>query len=177
MSTDLPMSHQIWESMDADAGAERELLEAHLEANRADVVRKASGLPWDLAVRRLGPTPTSVAGILKHLIDVERWWFRYYLEGQADVPISSTREDPDGDFALTDDDTLDALLAQYEMACAESREIASRHELSDQCVRERRGGKRPSLRWIYLHMIEELARHLGHLDIYRELLDGQTDRD
>lgn len=74
------------------------------------------------------------------------------------------------------DDTLDALLAASAVACDESRVIARGLALEDQAVRATRGGRRPSLRWVYVHMIEELARHNGHLDIYRELLDGQTDR-
>ena len=75
------------------------------------------------------------------------------------------------------DDSLDSLLAAYAVACEESRAIAASTQLDDQAARAWHGGRRPSLRWIYVHMIEELARHNGHLDIYRELLDGQTDRD
>ena len=164
--------------MDIEHGTERELLEAHLDDNRATVVRKVSGLPRDLAVRRLGPSPTSAAGILKHLIDVERWWFLCNLAGEEWESAWSTDADPDGDFVLTDDETVEGLIAEYERACAESRVIAARFELDDQCSRTHpRRGVRPSLRWLYIHMIEELARHNGHLDIYRELLDGSTDRD
>ncbi|MDP1877068.1 MAG: DinB family protein [Actinomycetota bacterium] len=156
---------------------ERSMLQGHLDANRADIVRKASGIPWDLATRRLGPTPTSIAGIVQHLVDVERWWFRHYLLGEDGVALHSTDDDPDGDFDLADDVTMQSLLADYDVACEESRAIAARHELTDECVRARRDGTHPTLRWVYVHMIEELSRHLGHLDIYRELLDGQTDRD
>ncbi|MHB1068217.1 MAG: DinB family protein [Candidatus Nanopelagicales bacterium] len=161
----------------AREAGERAILEGHLDANRADVVRKASGIPWDLATTRLGPTPTSIAGIVQHLVDVERWWFRHYLLGEEGVPLHSTAADPDGDFALAAGATMPALLADYDVACADSRAIAARRELTEACARPRRDGSRPSLRWVYVHMIEELARHLGHLDIYRELLDGQTDRD
>ena len=164
--------------MDIEHGSERELLEAHLDDNRATVIRKVSGLPRELAVRRLGPSPTSAAGILKHLIDVERWWFRRNLAGEDWMSSWSTDEDPDGDFELLDDEGVESLVAQYEQACGESRRIAARFELDDQCLRLHEGrSARPSLRWLYIHMIEELARHNGHLDIYRELLDGSTDRD
>lgn len=166
-----------WHLMDAESGTERELLEGHLDANRLDVVRKVTGLSRDQASRRLGHTPTSAAGILKHLIDVERWWFRHHLDGQPDVPFSSTDDNPDGDFELTPADSLESLFAEYAIACGESREIAARHSLDDQCRTATRRGKRPSLRWIYIHMIEELARHNGHLDIYREIIDGQVDRE
>ncbi len=163
--------------MNIETGTERELLEAHLDDNRATVVRKISGLPWDLATRRLGSSPTSVAGIVKHLIDVERWWFLCNLAGEEWQSTWSTDENPDGEFDLVEGESVESLIAEYELACAESRVIAARFALDDQCVRRHHSrGSRPSLRWLYIHMIEELARHNGHLDIYRELLDGTTDR-
>jgi hypothetical protein len=162
--------------MDTQIASERALLEGHLEANRVDAVRKVTGLPWDLAIRRLGPSATSAAGVLKHLIDVERRWFRHYLEAEPNVPHHSRDDSPNGAFDLTEDDDLLSLIAEYEAACAESRAIAARHALDDQTAMTVPWlGQQPSLRWIYLHMIEETARHNGHLDIYRELLDGQVD--
>lgn len=163
-----------WHRMNLEAGTERELLEGHLDANRTEVVRRVTGLSWEQATARLGHTPTSAAGMLKHLIDVERWWFRHHLDGEPDVPFSSTAANPDGDFELTEGDSLESLVAAYAIACNESRVIAARHGLDDQCRTATRRGNRPSLRWIYIHMIEELARHNGHLDIYREQLDGEV---
>ncbi len=163
-------------AMDIQAGTERDLLEGHLDGMRATVVRKASGVAWADATRRLGPSATSIAGVLKHLIEVERWWFRYHLEGEDGIGFWATDADPDGDFALADDDSVESLVAVYEAECAISRANAARHDLNDQCARAGRSGHRPSLRWIYVHMIEEVARHNGHLDIYRELIDGATGR-
>ncbi len=160
-----------------ETGSEREVLEEHLDDNRRTAVRKVSGLTWEQATTRLGHTPTSAAGILKHLTEVERWWFRVNLAGETDVPTSSTDENPDGEFDIAPDESVDFLIAEYAVACEESRVIASRHDLADRCVVVRRNGTRPSLRWVYVHMIEEIARHNGQLDIYRELLDGQTDRE
>lgn len=162
--------------MDIQAGGERELLEGHLDAMRATVVRKVSGLSWADATRRLGPSPTSAAGILKHLVEVERWWFRHSLAGEDAVAFWSTEENPDGDFELTADDSIEDLIAAYEAECAHSRSIAAAHGLEDQCARAGHSGHRPSLRWLYIHLIEELARHNGHLDIYREIIDGSTGR-
>ena len=158
---------------------ERELLEAHLEGNRAEVRRKVTGLDWEQATTRLGVSVTSAAGIVKHLTDVERWWFRHQLEGEEGVPFAWNDDDPDLEFELSDTDTLEALLDDYDRACDEARVAAARHGLDDQIARPVRwmDGQRPSLRWVYLHMIEETARHNGHLDIYRELLDGQVDHD
>jgi uncharacterized damage-inducible protein DinB len=164
-------------SLDIEHADERTTLEAHLEDNRETVLRKCGGLSWEDATRRLGPTPTSVAGILKHLVNVERWWFRHNLAGESDVPFDWTDDELDLEFEMGPGDSLDTLLAAYAVACEESRAVAAGHSLDDQAVRAWHGGRRPSLRWIYVHMIEELARHNGHLDIYRELLDGQTDRD
>ena len=164
--------------MNIETGTERELLEAHLDDNRATAIRKLSGLPWELATQRLGSSPTSAAGIVKHLIDVERWWFLRNLANEDWESQWSTDQNPDGEFDLAESETVESLIAEYEAACAESRRIAARFELTDQCLRiHQRRGVRPSLRWVYIHMIEELARHNGHLDIYRELLDGTTDRD
>jgi len=165
--------------MDVETGSERTLLEAHLDNARSEVRRKVTGLPWELAVRRLGPSATSAAGIVKHLTDVERFWFRLQLDGQVAVPFAWSDDVPDLEFELTSEDSLASLLADFDRACEESREVAARHGLEDQTVHPVRwlGGARPSLRWILVHMVEETSRHNGHLDIYRELLDGQTDRD
>lgn len=158
------------------AGTERELLENHLDHNRLAVRHKTEGLSLELAKKRLGSTPTSVAGLVKHLTEVEGWWFRRFLNGE-DWSGSSTDQDPDGEFEIGPDETLESLLDDYDSACELSRSICKNFELDDLSKRPYRGDLAPSLRWIYLHMIEEIARHDGHLDIYRELLDGTTDRD
>jgi uncharacterized damage-inducible protein DinB len=160
--------------MDEETGSERHILEAHLDQNRAIVVSKVSGLSWEQATRRLGPSATSAAGILKHLIDVERWWFRRNLDGEADVPFSWSDDEPDLEFQFGPEETLDSLIAEYARACDESRAVAARYELTDQIHPPGPGEPRSSLRWVYVHMIEEVARHNGHLDIYREVIDGQV---
>ncbi len=163
---------------DERPATERDLIESRLDGCRAETVRKVAGLPWDLATRRLGSSATSAAGVLKHLTDVERWWFRHYLEGEEDVPRRTREQTPNGAFDLNDQDTLDELIADYQLACEESRVRAEGHDLSDSTALVVDWlGIRPSLRWVYLHMIEETARHNGHLDIYRELLDDHVDDD
>ena len=115
--------------------------------------------------------------MLKHLIDVERWWFRRNLDAQDDVPFAWSDTEADLEFEFGPDESLDSLIAAYGRACDESREVAARYELTDQIRAPWPSAPRSSLRWVYVHMIEEVARHNGHLDIYRELIDGQTDRD
>ena len=160
-------------ALDREHGTEREMLEAHLDANREIAVAKLTGLTWEQATRRLGPSATSAAGVVQHLADAERYWFRYMLDGQ-EVQLLGTDDDPDLEFALADGATIDSVIADYLLACAESRESAARYSLDDQLKRAASRGNRPSLRWVMCHMIEETARHNGHLDIYRELLDGST---
>jgi hypothetical protein len=164
-------------SLDVEHGTERDMLEAHLDYCRATVLRKAGGLTWEQATTRLGPTRTSVAGVVKHLVNVERWWFRHIMAGEQDVPFDWSDDDPDLEFDLGPDDTLEAISGAYAVACEESRAIAARLGLDERAARPRHDGRHPSLRWVYAHMIEETARHNGHLDIYRELIDGSTGLD
>ena len=150
-------------------GGERETLEGFLDYLRASVVRKATGLSDADAARRVLPSLTTVSGLVRHLADVERSWFREVMAGEPDVPSRWTDEDRDGEFRVTENDALADVLADYEAACAESRAVAVRFALDDRCAG--RDG-RFHLRWILVHMIEETGRHCGHVDILRELLDG-----
>jgi uncharacterized damage-inducible protein DinB len=152
------------------AGSERESLEAFLDVQRQIVVAKATGLSDADGAQRLVASLTTVSGLVRHLADVERGWFREDLDGEKDVPSRYTPDDPDGEFRVTADDSLAGILVEYGLACSESRAVAARYQLDDLCG----DGDGHSLRWIYLHMIEETARHAGHIDILRELLDGVT---
>lgn len=150
-------------------GTEREMLDVFLDAQRATIVHKARGLSDADAARRLGPSATSVSGLVRHLADVERSWF---VEVFADQPYErrfGSDDEPDGEWEVTADDSLAAIVADYEAACAEGRAAATDAELDDVAV-----NAPMNLRWILLHMVEETARHAGHLDILREQLDGAT---
>jgi uncharacterized damage-inducible protein DinB len=149
------------------AGGEREVLEAFLDFQRAVLRRKAAGLSDQQARQRLVPTATTIAGLLKHLAVVEYNWFERILAQQpAQLP------DPDATFTVAENETLEDVLTAYDAACARSREIAAKYELDHVVPQEELG--QVSLRWIYAHMIEETARHVGHADILRELTDGST---
>ncbi len=152
-----------------ERGGERETLEGFLDFQRASIVWKASGLSDADAARRLLPSLTTVSGIIRHLADVERSWFREDMAGTTLVRTRWSEDDPDGEFRVTERDSLAAIIADYELACAESREVAAQFRLDD---RSATGGGRFTLRWIILHLTEETARHLGHIDLLRELLDG-----
>ncbi len=155
-------------------GNERQLLDEHLRFARDTLVYKASGLADYLARKRLGKTATSVAGIVKHMINVEKYAFHSHFNGE-DCEFDWGGDTPDGDYEIKEDETLEKLLEGYKEASRRSREICAEHDLDDLSVRKGRDGKSVSLRWLCLHLIDEIARHNGHLDIYRELLDGQVD--
>ncbi|MEV4465812.1 DinB family protein [Micromonospora echinofusca] len=156
----------------ARTGDERAVLESFLDFHRGVVLRKLRGLSDADAARRLVPSATTVAGLVRHLTLVERNWFPCLLApGPGDVYLT-TEEDALASFTLTDDDTVERLAAAYEQACARSREVAARFGL-DHVVPHPQLGE-VSLRWILVHMIEETARHAGHADILRELTDGAT---
>jgi len=152
-----------------ERGGERETIEGFLDFQRASIVWKATGLSDADAARRLLPSLTTVSGIIRHLADVERSWFREDMAGETLERTRWSEDDPDGEFRVTQSDSLAAIIADYELACAESREVAARFGLDDLSAT---GDGRFTLRWILLHLTEETARHLGHIDLLRELLDG-----
>ncbi|WAP50843.1 DinB family protein [Arthrobacter sp. ATA002] len=154
-----------------NAGTEREILTGFLDFLRATAVHKAEGLSDADAARRVLPSLTTVSGLLRHLADVERCWFRERLDGEAGVPTRWSDDEPDGEFLVGPGDSLAAIISDYEAACAESREVLSRYNLDDAVSGSPSGH---NVRWIVTHMIEETGRHCGHLDIVRELLDGTT---
>jgi uncharacterized damage-inducible protein DinB len=153
------------------AAPERESLESFLEYQRSTVALKASGLSDSDGARRLLPSLTTVTGLVRHLTDVERYWFRAVLDGESDVPFRYSDTDPDGDFRITAAASLQSELAEYAIAVEESRRVALKYPL-DELAHDSRG--QVTLRWVLIHLIEETARHLGHIDILRELLDGTT---
>jgi uncharacterized damage-inducible protein DinB len=149
-------------------GGEREVLETFLDLYREIIQRKVAGLSEEQLRRRLVPSATTLAGLLKHLTGVEREWFQLGLAQRAAGELGSLPED-DG-WTVGRAETAGRLLADYARACGTSREIAAGFGLDDTVPHPRLG--RVSLRWIYVHLIEETARHAGHADILREQTDG-----
>ncbi|MBQ1075914.1 DinB family protein [Micromonospora sp. C31] len=151
---------------------ERAVLESFLDFHRGVLLRKLRGLSDADAARRLVPSATTVAGLVRHLTLVERSWFPSLLAPDPGEVYLTSEEDAAASFALADGDTVERLAAAYERACTRSREVAGRFDL-DHVVPHPQLGE-VSLRWILVHMIEETARHVGHADILRELTDGAT---
>jgi uncharacterized damage-inducible protein DinB len=149
---------------------ERSTLQAFLDDYRDIVVRKVAKLSDTDARRRLVPSPTTVGGLIKHLRWAEYGWFEQLLQQHCDD--NRRAHDRSWEFEFHADESLPTLIAEYQAQCEQSRRIAARYPL-DHVVPHRRFGT-VSLRWIYVHMIEETARHTGQLDILREQLDGAT---
>jgi hypothetical protein len=146
-------------------GSERAQLLAFVHDNRTEVVALLDGVTEEQARARLVPSATTLLGIVKHCAFVERVWFHVSLAGRSrnEVGIPESGEDS---WVLENDDTIASVLADYRAAWAEADEIAAPYDLDDLATHNRRGPL--TLRWIYVHMVEELARHAGHGDILRE---------
>lgn len=152
-------------AMRAFLSDERTQLQSFLDQNRAAIAGLVAGMSPEEARVRLVPSQTTLAGIVKHCTFVERVWFVGSLLGRTRAEMGIP-QDASESWVVGDDESLDDLVAQFRSACAESDEVASAFALDDRAVHNRRGPV--TIRWIYVHVIEELARHAGHGDILRE---------
>ena len=160
----------------ASTAGERATLEAFLDLYREAVQRKLSGVSEEDARCRLVPSLTTLGGIVKHLRWVEHSWFQRCLAdrpAEGLPPVPWTDDDPDADFRMEPGESAEALLAEYERQCALSRQVSDMHALDHTVPHPHL--EQVTLRWIYVHMIEETARHAGHADILREQIDGTTE--
>lgn len=155
-------------------GGERETLEGFLDFLRATVLWKTEGLSDEQAARRLVDSETTVTGMLRHLADTERYWFREVLGGVplADVGYSwSDGQDTSGEWTLPLGASLAEAREDYRSATEQSRaQLGAR----DPGKELRGGGEVRTVRWVLAHMVEETGRHAGQLDILVELLAGRT---
>jgi uncharacterized damage-inducible protein DinB len=147
---------------------ERELLTSFLDWYRAVVENKVADLSLDQASRIMTPTGLSPLGIVKHLAYVERGWFK------ARFAAEEEKVDPHTVFSVEPGNTVASVLAFYRDSVTESRRIAAGASLDDVSKSESPHYGFVSLRWILVHMLEETARHAGHLDLMREQIDGKT---
>lgn len=155
------------------AGAEKEVLAGFLDHYRAAILALCRGLSEEELRRSVVPSKTTLLGIVKHLAYVELGWF---TENVANRPVDYPYElddDPDVDFGVTDDETAEEIFELYRSACDRSRAALEAASLDDMVENPSRS-RDYNVRWVVVHMIEETARHAGHMDIIREQLDGQT---
>lgn len=154
-----------------ESGTEWESLTGMLDFFRATVVNKVAGLTDEQAFRAvLPPSTLTPGGLVKHLTGTERFWFSIDFAG-ADLPYPWPDHDRHGAFSIEDGDTLRGLVATYVAECQRSRDAIDGANLDDTA---RGKDMHFSLRYALLHMIEETARHCGHLDLLRERIDGST---
>ena len=154
-------------------GDERSMLVDFLNAQRATLRLKCAGLHAELATRSVEPSTLSLLGLVRHLADVERRWFRQVLAGEPVPPRFSSTCDPDGDFdgAVGESDVIaQAWAALHEEIAFADEFVANAPDLEVTGVDDWRG--EVSLRWVLIHLVEEYARHNGHADLLRERIDG-----
>jgi hypothetical protein len=154
---------------------ERPALEAWLDFHRATLLLKCAGLtPDQLKERAVPPSRLSLLGLVRHMTEVERWWFRMHAAG-TDLRFPYDPDQTGQDFEALDDADAAANIEAYKQEIAHARAAVAVRQLDD--VVPSRGDhpeRTRDIRWIYLHMIEEYARHNGHADLIRERIDGVT---
>jgi Protein of unknown function (DUF664) len=149
-------------------GPERLLLEQMLDRNRQAVIDTARGLSEAEARERLVVSLTTPIGLVKHVAVAERRWFQRILLGLDESECDGPATPGDVSFLVGADETLDGVIAEFERASARSRAIAADFTLDDTWTHPIAGDV--SLRFVYLLLIEDFARHAGHGDILREQL-------
>jgi uncharacterized damage-inducible protein DinB len=154
---------------------ERDSLEQWLDYHRDTLLTKCAGLSAEqLKLPSVPPSALSLLGLVRHMTEVERWWFRMHAVG-AQIDFVYCNEEETADFDDLEDADAEADLATFRAELEASRAATRTKELDD-VVPSR--GHHPEntrdIRWIYMHMIEEYARHNGHADLIRECIDGSV---
>jgi uncharacterized damage-inducible protein DinB len=153
---------------------ERESLEQWLDFHRDTLLSKCAGLTEDqLKVRSVPPSALSLLGLVRHMVEVERWWFRMHAGGEQIAWEYCGDDNESADFDDLDDADAAAGLETYRREIDAARAAVQGKGLAD--VVASRGDhpdRTRDIRWIYQHMIEEYARHNGHADLIRECIDG-----
>jgi len=151
---------------------ERTMLAGWLDYHRATLAMKCDGLSdAQLRERAVPPSSLSLLGLVRHMAEVERGWFRNALGRQGAPYLYSSDDDLDGDFDNLDTADVAEAFAYWRSECDHARDLVAATPSLDE-TRDRPNRPPVSVRWIMLHMIEEYARHNGHADFLRERLDG-----
>ena len=156
--------------------AERTSLEQWLDYHRATLLRKCAGLTAEQLKRRsVPPSRLSLLGLVRHMTEVERWWFRMHAAQEDGLTFPYDPDSTGLDFEEVEGADAAANLNAFVAECDASRAAVKDKGLDD--VVPSRGDhpeRTRDIRWIYVHMIEEYARHNGHADFLRETIDGKT---
>ena len=150
------------------------MLEAWLDFHRQTLLSKCSGLTAEqLRQRTVEPSSLSLLGLVRHMAEVERGWFRRRVAGEDAGFLYSSEADPDGEFDHAGAADAERDFATFMREIELAREAARGRALDETFFHSHRSTEM-NLRWVYIHMIEEYARHNGHADLLRERLDGAT---
>jgi len=151
------------------------MLDQWLDYHRSTLRQKCAGLDDEqLRTASCPPSNLTLLGLVRHLTDVERGWFLRGVARQSKdqvPPLYYSDEDPEGDVENLDSASTEAVFHAYDAAVADIRAAVAGAGLDETFSN---GGTPCSVRWVYLHMIEEYARHNGHADLIRERIDGVT---
>ncbi len=156
-------------------GGERATLAEFLRCQRLTLELKCAGLdPERLARRSVEPSTLSLLGLIRHMAEVERTWFRIRFAELPEGKRYQTSDDPDGDFngAVPDQACVDEAFAAWRAEIAFADDFIDRHDFD--FVGKDSRGEPVSLRELLVHMVEEYARHNGHADLLRERIDGRV---
>ena len=155
-------------------GGERETMQSWLDFHRTTLLWKCQGLTAEqLKTRSIEPSALSLLGLIRHMTDVERSWFRRRSAGEELPYLHFTAENPDGDFDDVADADPERDIALFHTEIRRCDEAVAALPLDHTFIHPR-SSTELSLRWVYQHMIEEYARHNGHADLLRERIDGVT---
>lgn len=152
-------------------GGEKESLKVALDRHRDAVLWKLQGLDEEQARRPMTPSGTSLLGLTKHLASVEYGWFCETF-GRETEPLPFDDDDPDADLRVEPGETAEEIVAFYGRARAAADRMIGELDVDSRGTAWH--GATVTLRWVLIHMVEETARHVGHMDILRELIDGAT---
>lgn len=167
------MSHESVERVRPPLVAdEATMLAAWLDWHRETLVHRAFGVdPARMSEPTAAPSTLSLLGLVRHMADNERYWFREVVAGEQVEQYGAPEHDPGADFLGAHPDGPGADVAEWRRAVAESRTVMVDRSMDDLTEKVFPKG-RMSVRWVVVHMIEEYARHNGHADLLRERLDG-----
>ena len=152
-------------------GGEKESLHVSLDRHRDVVLWKLEGLDDQQLRRSMTPSGTNLLGLVKHLGVVEYGWFCETF-GRESEPLPFDENDPDADLRVEPGETTADIVAFYGRSRVAADRVIDESEVDD--LGTAWFGDPVSMRWVLVHMIEETARHAGHMDILRELIDGAT---
>jgi uncharacterized damage-inducible protein DinB len=154
------------------SGDERAMVTVWLDYQRATLLWKCDGLDGAALARQgVPPSTLSLLGLVRHMTLVEWSWFDHIFAGSDSPKPFSTTEDRDADFNDLNPDRAEADFDRFRQQCDVSRGIVAAADGLDVLAASTTRGE-ITLRWIMIHMIEEYARHNGHADLLRELIDG-----